>query len=75
MQANKAAAKAVMVNRVGDIFLIAALGLLYFTTNTFDFGLTTTRLLEINSPFINELICMFLFIAAVGKSAQLGLHT
>lgn len=64
-----------MVNRVGDIFLIAALGLLYFTTNTFDFGLTTTRLLEINSPFINELICMFLFIAAVGKSAQLGLHT
>lgn len=74
-QANKAAAKAVIVNRVGDIFLITALGLIYYTTNTFDFGLVADRMYFVGSSSLIELVCLFLFLAAVGKSAQLGLHT
>lgn len=78
LQANKAASKAVIVNRVGDVFLIAALGVMYYNTNTLDFTLATDRLL--NNPYYNytavvETICLFFFFAAVGKSAQLGLHT
>lgn len=78
LQANKAASKAVIVNRVGDVFLIAALGLMYYNTNSLDFTLATDRLL--NNPYYDysstiEVICLFFFFAAVGKSAQLGLHT
>lgn len=78
LQANKAASKAVIVNRVGDVFLIAALGLLYFNANTLDFTLVNNRLL--NHPYVDfsatiEIVCLFFFFAAVGKSAQLGLHT
>ena len=60
------------------MFLIAALGVMYYNTNTLDFTLATDRLL--NNPYYNymavvETICLFFFFAAVGKSAQLGLHT
>lgn len=78
MQANKAAAKAVIVNRVGDIFLIAALALMIAVTSTLDFVSVVDRLDlvdTVNGSFITELICLFLFLAAVGKSAQFGLHT
>lgn len=74
-QANKAASKAVIVNRVGDIFLIAGLSLIYYNTNTLDFGLVAERLSLLNDSLLNEFILLFLFLAAVGKSAQLGLHT
>lgn len=60
---------------MGDIFLIAALSLIYYNTNTFDFGAVADRIIIIDSPFLFELVCLFLFFAAVGKSAQLGLHT
>lgn len=78
LQANKAASKAVIVNRVGDVFLIAALGIVYYNVNTLDFILVNDRLL--NNPHYDytptiEIICLFFFFAAVGKSAQLGLHT
>jgi len=55
--------------------LITALGLIYYTTNTFDFGLVADRMYFVGSSSLIELVCLFLFLAAVGKSAQLGLHT
>ena len=84
LQANKSAIKAMLVNRVGDFGL--ALGIFgifalfqsvdyatvfatahyardsSFTFCTFEFDSLTT-------------LCLLLFVGAVGKSAQLGLHT
>lgn len=65
-----------MVNRVGDVFLITALALIYASTSSFEFGVVADRLLAGHgSSGTVELICLFLFLAAVGKSAQFGLHT
>ena len=74
IQANKAAIKAVIVNRIGDTAFAIAIFLIFKTTGSVDFStvfLVTTKLtnLEINT------ICFFLFLGAMGKSAQIGLHT
>lgn len=84
MQANKAAIKAMVVNRVADLaFTIGVLAIFYtFQTVEFNvvFGLasyyTSTTMLFGNtavSPLI--LITVLLFLGAMGKSAQIGLHT
>lgn len=84
LQANKAAIKAMVVNRVGDVGL--ALGIMiffnYFKSVDFSTIFSMAPLL-INESFfffnvnfnILTLGTLFLFIGAVGKSAQLGLHT
>ena len=74
IQANKAAIKAVIVNRIGDTAFAIAIFLIFKTTGSVDFStvfLVTTKLtnFEINT------ICFFLFLGAMGKSAQIGLHT
>ena len=84
IQANKAAIKAMLINRVGDFFILLALFLIYFTFNSFDydviFGLAFI-VAPLNFIFFNyeisilTLICFFLFLGAMGKSAQIGLHT
>ena len=84
LQANKAALKAMVVNRVGDIGLALGLFLIYYTFKTFDYSTVfattpyiyknTIEILGFNLNIIN-LICIFFFIAATGKSAQIGLHT
>ena len=82
--ANRAAIKAFLVNRVGDfgfaigIFLI----FLYFGTINYNevfqsvpnFSSKEVYFLGFNINLIT-LICMFLFIGAMGKSAQFLLHT
>jgi NADH-ubiquinone oxidoreductase chain 5 len=83
-QANKAAMKAIIVNRIGDFFLLLALLVIFYSFKTFDFiiinALTiefeffTFSFLDYNLKVLN-LISFFLFLAAVGKSAQIGLHT
>jgi proton-translocating NADH-quinone oxidoreductase chain L len=84
IQANKAAIKAMIMNRIGDFGL--ALGIFcvfsklgavdystvfalapYFVSDSFSF-------LNIEFNFL-DLVGVLLFIGAVGKSAQLGLHT
>jgi proton-translocating NADH-quinone oxidoreductase chain L len=84
IQANKAAIKAMLVNRVGDFALLLAIFSLYFVFNTLDydavFGLAPLALDHsvviggITLPII-DIICVLLFVGAMGKSAQLGLHT
>ena len=82
--ANKAAIKAFIVNRVGDfgfaigIFLI----FLFFGTLNYNevfqlvpsFSEKTINFIGFNTNLIT-LICLFLFIGAMGKSAQFFLHT
>nr|YP_006073020.1 NADH dehydrogenase subunit 5 [Nitella hyalina]AEH42835.1 NADH dehydrogenase subunit 5 [Nitella hyalina] len=85
LQANKAAIKAMLVNRVGDFGL--ALGIMgcfaIFQTVDFStiFACASAFVWEPSFIFLNmkihalTAICVLLFIGAVGKSAQIGLHT
>jgi NADH-ubiquinone oxidoreductase chain 5 len=73
IQANKAAIKALAVNRVGDMFLSVGFFALFWVIGNLDYSTVFSL-----SPFINESVLtiiglLFLF-AAMGKSAQLGLH-
>nr|QZN07996.1 NADH dehydrogenase subunit 5 [Craspedacusta sowerbii] len=76
IQANKAAIKAMLVNRVGDVGLILGMVLIWLTFGTLEFGaiFSSSVFLWVNDGTM-FLICLFLLIGAVGKSAQLGLHT
>ena len=82
--ANKAAMKAFIVNRVGDFgYALGIVGVFFiFGSINFDVIFQEASLfkdhsfifLGFNVPTIDTL-CFLLFIGAMGKSAQLGLHT
>ena len=82
--ANKAAIKAFIVNRVGDFgYAIGIAGIFYiFGTISFDsifsqvdrFSEHQIQFLSFSFPTL-DFLCFLLFIGAMGKSAQLGLHT
>ena len=82
--ANAAAIKAFVVNRVGDFgFLLGVLGIFY-VYGSLDFNTvfnatpqiqgTSFEFLGFNVDIITT-ICLLLFVGAMGKSAQIGLHT
>nr|YP_010736404.1 NADH dehydrogenase subunit 5 [Zygnema circumcarinatum]QKQ14733.1 NADH dehydrogenase subunit 5 [Zygnema circumcarinatum]WEL36377.1 NADH dehydrogenase subunit 5 [Zygnema circumcarinatum] len=88
LQANKAAIKAMLVNRVGDFGLALSLGIMGCVSifQTVDFAVIFACASSYADPnhffvFFNTkvhaltAICILLFIGAVGKSAQIGLHT
>ena len=84
IQANKSAVKARILNRIGDLGLSIAVFAIYFTFSSLDysviFSLAPSRSTKIipffnQSIYILDFITFFLFIGAVGKSAQVGLHT
>jgi NADH:ubiquinone oxidoreductase subunit 5 (subunit L)/multisubunit Na+/H+ antiporter MnhA subunit len=87
IQANKAAMKAVFVNRVGDFGLLLGIFLIFWQFQTVNytvvFSLVPFYVSELNNSLnygifdinIVTLICVFLFIGVMGKSAQLSLHT
>lgn len=73
--ANKAAIKAMLINRVGDIGLVLAMFMLIREYGALEFStLYGLCSVEFNKNSIS-IICLLLFLGAVGKSAQLGLHT
>ena len=80
VNANKSAIKAIILNRIGDFGLLIGLTLLAFFFKSIDYFVIFSLA---NSFFSNQFfgfdllsfICFFLFIGAVGKSAQLGLHS
>ena len=84
IQANKAAIKAMLVNRVGDFFLLLSLFSICFVFSSLDydvvFGLapfaikTNIYVGNLEIPAL-DFICFLLFLGAMGKSAQIGLHT
>ena len=82
--ANNAAIKAFIVNRIGDFGLAIAIFLIFLFFGTINFEevfQATSQFAEKKITFFgNEsnlitLICVFLFIGAMGKSAQFLLHT
>nr|YP_001648494.1 NADH dehydrogenase subunit 5 [Topsentia ophiraphidites]ABW83856.1 NADH dehydrogenase subunit 5 [Topsentia ophiraphidites] len=76
IEANKAAMKAMFVNRVGDIGLVLAMLMILKEFGALEFATINSLLVTsaINKENIT-IICLLLFLGAVGKSAQLGLHT
>ena len=84
IQANKAAIKAMILNRIGDFGLIIGVLIIFVNFEAVDYATVFSLVpffIEKKFIFINfefnlmEIIAFFLFIGAIGKSAQLGLHT
>jgi NADH:ubiquinone oxidoreductase subunit 5 (subunit L)/multisubunit Na+/H+ antiporter MnhA subunit len=84
IQANKAAIKAMILNRVGDLGLILGILLIFSTFKSLDYStvfsmiplMCNTSIVFLNIKLhVLDLICFFIFVGAIGKSAQLGLHT
>ncbi len=82
--ANNAAIKAFIVNRIGDFGLAIGIFLIFLFFGSINFEevfQTASQFTETNFLFFGfeinliTLICIFLFIGAMGKSAQFLLHT
>ena len=82
--ANNAAIKAFIVNRVGDLGLAIGIFLIFFYFGTINFNEVFLQVPENVDKTVNlfglegsliTYICIFLFIGAMGKSAQFLLHT
>jgi NADH-quinone oxidoreductase subunit L len=73
-----------IVNRIGDFGLAIGIFAIYFYFQSFDYAIVfslasvfateTIPFLDVNIS-IYDFIGFFLFVGAVGKSAQIGLHT
>jgi NADH-ubiquinone oxidoreductase chain 5 len=88
IQANKAAMKAMIVNRIGDFGFALGIIAIFYLFKSVDFG-TVFALVPLMSEeklifslFSCEyelhyltVVCLLLFVGAIGKSAQIGLHT
>jgi NADH-ubiquinone oxidoreductase chain 5 len=84
IQANKAAIKAMVVNRIGDFGLALGIFTIFVKFKAVDYATVFSMVpffCEDTIIFLNKevnlisLIGILLFIGAMGKSAQLGLHT
>ena len=84
LQANKSAIKAMLVNRVGDFGLALGIIATFSLFKSVDFATVfacSAHFADTSFIFFQlewhalSLICALLFVGAVGKSAQLGLHT
>jgi NADH-ubiquinone oxidoreductase chain 5 len=84
LQANKAAIKAMVVNRVGDVGLALGVFTIFIAFKTSDYSVIfslvpyffdkTFTFLTFELDLLNT-VGILIFIGATGKSAQLGLHT
>ena len=84
LQANKAALKAMIVNRIGDFGLALGVFAIFLVFQGVEYSVVFALAPYFYNDFIIffnyqfdalTLICLFLFVGAVGKSAQIGLHT
>lgn len=84
IQANKAAIKAMLLNWIGDFSLLLGIFLIVIYFKSIDFAtvislvpfLKTTLINILNfDVYVLDAIALLLFIGAVGKSAQLFLHS
>lgn len=84
MDANQAAMKAMLVNRVGDFGLALGISAIYLSFKSINFATVFAAAPTVQGQSfiflgmefdILTVICILLFIGAMGKSAQIGLHT
>ncbi len=84
IQANKSAIKALVVNRISDFALTIGIICIFYIFRSLDFAiLFAITPLYVNESFlflgseiqILSIISLLLFVGAMGKSAQIGLHT
>ena len=82
--ANNAAIKAFLVNRVGDFGFVLGIFAIFVLTGSVQFDAIFAKAPELVGEKLHFLswnvdaltvTCLLLFIGAMGKSAQLGLHT
>ena len=82
--ANQSALKALLVNRVGDFALSIGILIIFYIFRSTEYSVIFSMVPFLLDSFIYflgykvhslTLISFFLFLGAVGKSAQLGLHT
>ena len=78
--ANNAAMKAFIVNRVGDFGFLIGIFIIFAYAGSIDFSdifnfFATENQAKLAGFKIEEIICFFLFVGAMGKSAQIFLHT
>ena len=83
LQANKAAIKAMLVNRISDLVLVLGILILFTNLKTVEYFsafATITIVQNYTFLFLNyqwsiiDIICILIFIGAMGKSAQIFLH-
>ena len=76
IQANKAAIKAMVMNKVGDIGLLLGMVLIWMEIGSLDYNtiFSYSYFLSYNNKWL-DLISVLLLIGVIGKSAQIGLHT
>ncbi len=82
--ANRAAMKAFIVNRVGDLFFAVGIALVFSVFGTVEFSAIFAAVPQHQDALYHvlgstwhayEVIGILLFVGAMGKSAQIGLHT
>ena len=83
VSANKAAFKALIINRIADIGLLLGIALTFALFGSVDYDIIFNLMPKVQNLTINiysfnikasVLLCYLLFIGAAGKSAQLGFH-
>jgi NADH:ubiquinone oxidoreductase subunit 5 (subunit L)/multisubunit Na+/H+ antiporter MnhA subunit len=84
VQAVKAAFKAVIMNKIGDVAFLIAMMILFSNFKTLNFstifalvpGVKENTFVFLTFDInVIEASCFFLAIGAIAKSAQIGLHT
>jgi NADH:ubiquinone oxidoreductase subunit 5 (subunit L)/multisubunit Na+/H+ antiporter MnhA subunit len=72
------------MNRIGDLSLLIAISIIFMVFGSLKYAVVfnicyyfySMEILLLGIKFkLFYMLCIFLFVGAVGKSAQLGLHT
>jgi len=83
-EANAASLRAIIINRIGDLFMIFAFILIYTLTKSLDYQIIFNLASNLSNLYYNFLgfhfyhlsfICFFLFLGALAKSAQIPFHS
>ena len=81
--ANAASIKAFVTNRVADVFLLFGLFMLFWSVGSLEYATVFGKIADMSTynyllfgyeVSLVELSALFLFLGAMGKSAQLGFH-
>jgi NADH-quinone oxidoreductase subunit L len=74
--AASAAKKAFVVTRIGDTFMLVGIALVFVRLGSLDFSaVLRPSVASVQPPGVFTVIALLLFAGAVGKSAQIPLHT